>query len=171
MVGVTQYFMIMKNLKKQTPHPYFRHLFGLIIFFLLSVSKNFAAVENPGNNAPTEVTKEQWVFHSEVQGVKVYYQVSTCQNNSVVYLKFDNTNNRSVRITWKEVFITKQVPEEREGILGQKQLTLAPGITSQSDCAQINIKECVTLAYQALPAYKADIVKFNLKDISVTNPS
>lgn len=115
--------------------------------------------------------RDQWVFHSEVSGVKIYYQISSCENQSVVYLKFDNTNKRPVRIAWKEIFTTKQISEEQEGYLGQKQLTLSPGITSQSDCSPIKVKECVTLAQQALPTYKADILKFNLKDISVTNLS
>ena len=113
------------------------------------------------------MNSDQWILHSEVSSVKIYYQISACEGRNVVYLKFDNNNKRAVRITWKEVFSTKQVPEEKEGYLGEKELTLAPGITAQNNCQQIQFKQCVILPHQVQSTYIADIIKFDLKDISV----
>ncbi len=113
-------------------------------------------------------SEPSWIFHSEEKGVKIYYQINSCNNRSVVFFKFNNTNKEKVRISWKETFQTTQVPEEKDGFLGKKELDLPPGETYPLSCDQIKVKECITFSDQALPTYKAEITKVNLRNINVT---
>ncbi|WP_181304439.1 hypothetical protein [Rufibacter sp. XAAS-G3-1] len=138
----------------------------ILLILILFVS---AFAFNP-NKANIDPSATKWVFHSEVKGVKIYYQINTCEKQSVVFLKFNNTNSKKVSVTWKEAFYTKQVPEEKDSHKGTKQLTLPPGETSQSDCSAVRIKECITFSHEAIPTYIADITEFKIKDIHVTTP-
>src|SRR5262245_57752092 len=87
---------------------------------------------------PTPLT--EWILDTTVGNVDCYHQVTDCNGKKVVFLKFNNKNNYKVTITWKEVFVTKQVPQKQDGAFGQKQLVITPGETSQTDCTDIKQK-------------------------------
>lgn len=108
-----------------------------------------------------------WTFAKTVGNVDFYYKISSCKGSNAVFLKFDNKNKYSVQISWKEVLITRQITSKKESMQGEKKLNLSPGETISSDCGDEKNTECAILAKDALPAYKADILQFEYKDISV----
>ena len=118
-----------------------------------------------GNNKPAADT---WVFDKTVQNVDLYHMITECEGKKVVFLKFNNRNLYKVKISWKEVFVT-QMEKAREGFRGMKQLVLPPGETAQSDCTDVKNKECIIISSQVSPAYPAEILKFEFKDINITN--
>jgi len=109
----------------------------------------------------------KWVFDKTVKNVDFYHSIVSCNGKNVVLLKFNNRNNRKVRVAWKEAFDTQR-EKGIEGFLGQKQLELRPGITAQTNCNSIKFKEGIIQSHQVNPTYAADVLKFNYKDISVT---
>jgi hypothetical protein len=46
--------------------------------------------------------QDAWTLHSEVSGVQAYYQITSCQTESVVCIKFINANSYAVNISWDE---------------------------------------------------------------------
>lgn len=122
---------------------------------------------NAGNNY---WPGSNWTLAKTVGNVDFYYKISICKGSNAVFLKFDNKNKYSVQISWKEVLITKQVNSKKESMQGEKKLSLSPEETISSDCGDDKNTECAILAKDAVPAYKADILQFEFKDISVNAP-
>ncbi|WP_205502485.1 hypothetical protein [Rufibacter psychrotolerans] len=135
----------------------------LVLLFLLAPALSTVG-SRPGAVQPDDAS---WIFHSEAQGVKIYYKIGTCENRSVVFLKFSNTTKKKVELAWKEAYQTSQVPEELESYGQGKRLVLPPGDTSEDDCTQVGIKECITYSEKALPTFKADITRVNFKNVRV----
>ena len=128
------------------------------------VSRNAGLLPN-GNGKPAADT---WVFDKTVQNVDLYHMITACEGRKVVFLKFNNRNAYKVKISWKELFVT-QMEKAREGFRGMKQLVLPPGETAQSDCTDVKNKECIIVSSQVSPAYPAEILQFEFKNINVTN--
>ena len=129
------------------------------LFFLLS-----GLSADPGL---TEGSKRNWILDKSIDNVDFYYSITTCNGESVVFLKFDNKNTYDVKISWEESFITTQVKEKRNGFNGVKNLVLHRGITAQEDCENIRYKECFILPVQVNPAYKPIVEVFEYKSIQV----
>lgn len=72
---------------------------------------------------------ENWTFHSETSGIKVYYSIAECVGepspenmtdptvvpvpNSVLLLKIENTNSKSASVSWnKELIANADVKKE-----------------------------------------------------------
>jgi hypothetical protein len=109
-----------------------------------------------------------WILDQTVENVECYHMLFNCEGRTVVILKFKNKNKSNVTISWKEVFDT-QFQKGLTGILGEKQLVLAPGETGQYDCGTPKFKECITRGEQVSPAYYAEIKQFSFIDIAVTS--
>lgn len=150
-----------------------------ILFLLMLQSQAFSFSLN--NYDPARIKKslkqnllhnafpaDTWVFDKTVQNVDLYHMITACEGQKVVFLKFNNRNMYKVKISWKEVFVT-QMEKAREGFRGMKQLILPPGETAQSDCTDVKNKECLIVASQVSPAYPAEIIQFEFKNINVSN--
>ncbi len=121
------------------------------------------------NNAVLPDKAGTWVLDKTVANVVFYHKIATCDGKKVVFFKFNNKNTKAVTVTWKEVFVTQWKNIQKAGIVSeQKQLLLAPGITSGSDCENNIQKILLTRPRQAAPVYEEEIVQFNFKEISVT---
>lgn len=129
----------------------------LLIFMALS----FSGFGRTGVN-------EEWQLHSKVDGVEIYFVISSCNDHDVVFLKFINTNSTNKTITWEEEFWTANihVPNHPQG---RKTLTLNPGEVSESDCLKITSRECITLSYQLENSVNKKILRYNIYNISITN--
>jgi hypothetical protein len=44
----------------------------------------------------------EWTFHLEMDGVKAYSRIAKCNEESVVFLKFVNSNSGDVTVSWDE---------------------------------------------------------------------
>lgn len=110
----------------------------------------------------------EWILDKTVGNVDFYHRITDCDGKKAVFLKFNNKNNYKVSISWKEVFVTKQISEKKEGFFGQKKLVILPGETSPSDCSDKKNKVCLVGPDGVSPAYGAEIKEFYYKDISVT---
>lgn len=118
-------------------------------------------------NSITNHLLSGWIFDKTVGNVDCYHLIADCNGAAAVFLKFQNNNKFDVKISWKELFTTRQVSSKSEGIKGEKKLILPPGETSSTSCTATINKECIILPQQAIPAYKADILQFEFKDITV----
>ncbi len=110
----------------------------------------------------------EWVLDKTVGKVDFYYKISSCRGLSVVLLKFNNRNKYNVKISWRDIFVTRQVEPKTTGILSERQLILKPGEMSASNCDETKNKECMIFSSEAIPAYRADILQYGFKDITVT---
>ena len=143
--------------------------------FFCSPEKFLSQIKKPDKSSSIHAAAKtygdvinSWIFDKTVNNVDFFHKITECNGSSAVFLKFENKNKVKVRVSWKELFISSQVNSKTEGFHGKKQLVLSPGETSPSNCGETQFKECLILAEQALPHYKAVITKFEFKDILVT---
>ena len=71
-------------------------------------------------------------------------------------------------VSWKELFVTKQIREKSAGASGKKELILAPGEISASGCQETKNRSLVILPSDISPAYEADVEKFEFSEIAVS---
>ncbi len=111
----------------------------------------------------------EWVLDKTVSNVDFYHAIVLCNDKNTVLLKFVNRNARSVKIAWKETFVTK-TNEQKDGFAGTKELTIPPGITTPSDCSDTNIGQAIIRPGEVDPASLVEISNFIFRDITVSNP-
>lgn len=137
-------------------------LVALLLPFLSAFSIQQAKALPPTNGAAT--SKTHWILDKTVNNVDFYYQISKCNDDVVVFLKFDNRNRFNVKITWKEMFTTQGGEQSR--YWGAKDLVLRPGVLAQTDCATVVNSKCLILPADVHPAYYAKIAAFEFKDVT-----
>ena len=143
---------------------------GVVLLIALVIQAVFSSFGAPGETpAPFHINQTpEWTLYTTVRNVDFYYRIADCSGRKVVLMKFNNRNAQRVKVTWKEVFNT-QFEAQKEGFRGTKQLTLPTGETSQTNCANIRVKELIVLPGQVNPSYQADIKRFNFRNITVVN--
>jgi hypothetical protein len=139
--------------------------FMLLAFFLLQ-QKIGAVTHSPRDMRPAA----EWILDKTVSNVDFYYLISECEGKKVVFLKFINRNNSKVKVSWKEIFST-QFEKNRAGYKGPKQLVLSKGETAQTNCNQVNIKECLVQPSEVSTTYLAEITSFSFSDVQVSTAS
>ncbi|MDI3319935.1 hypothetical protein [Pinibacter soli] len=155
-------------LANQSPH------FQKIVL-LLAVLFCFTASLHSGSGRKVSSTNkiisytnsdEQWILAKSTGKVEIYYVIKDCKGQQTVFLKVDNKNSYAVKVSWKEKFETQQKVTV-SGAAG-KQLVLAAGETILAGCDNDAAKECVIAASQVTPAFKADVSKYDVVDLSVS---
>ena len=134
----------------------FTIIFSLTIFM---GNKSMASVSGDDNN---------WVLDKSVSNVDLYYKISECNGEKVIFLKFDNKNNYDVKVAWKEAVADKVFGNVVDCYNGDKQLTLSPGITVQEDCNSALFPECRINVKNAIPTHVADPSSLEFKDVTVS---
>jgi hypothetical protein len=132
------------------------------IIFSLSLflgNKSMASVSGDDN---------KWVLNKSVGNVDLFYKISECNGEKVIFLKFDNKNDYSVKITWKEAIADKVFGNVVDCHNGDKQLTLSPGITVQDDCTSALSPECRINVQNAIPTHVADPFGLEFKNVTVS---
>jgi len=109
-----------------------------------------------------------WILDNSVNNVDMYHMITDCNGKKVTFLKFENKNNYSVQIAWKEVFVTEQVSDKIRSINGEKKLELLAGQLAVPKCGETSNPLIIHTA-QALPHFRADIRNFEFKDVLVTS--
>lgn len=138
----------------------------LLLLFFLFQSPNFSFAQKP---LPAKQNSAAvWQLDATINGVQCYHQLADCDGKKVVFLKFTNKTNASVKLSWKEVFEKKYDKTlKTEGPFAEKQLKLAGGETVQADCNGVNNSNLIARPLQTTPVYEGEITKFNFKDIQV----
>ena len=54
------------------------------------------------NNQNFDNPFEEWILQADVNGVKAYSRVTTCNDKSVVFMKFESSLSGSIKIEWKD---------------------------------------------------------------------
>jgi hypothetical protein len=132
-----------------------KYIKALMLIFIIAIAVNAKVY-----------AQTTWQLSQTKGNVEFYYSMSTCNDNTVVLLKFVNKNKSSVTVKWKEVFET-QFGAGVVGVFGEKQLTLVPGTTEQTNCSSTLNPKCIVRGDQVHPAYIAKIQKFNFSEIIV----
>ena len=108
-----------------------------------------------------------WKLDATINNVSFYHALSECNGRKIAFLKFDNKNNVTTSVSWKETVKT-QLRAEEKAIRGEQRLSLPPGETFETSCAGTVCKACVILPEQVNPTYLAQIVDFSFTDITVS---
>lgn len=112
--------------------------------------------------------QDNWSYDQTVDGIDFYHQIAQCNGDSVVFLKFINSTNHNVLISWTGVFDT----QTETGVLGwrgTKKMILTPGTTLQVDCADTNHPECLIGFFDVTPTHKVVIKSFAFAKIMVVD--
>lgn len=142
-------------------------LLAFAVIVTASSFNSFVHKSVPDAN-PHRIAPPEWVLFKTVNNVDFYYQFNDCSGKKVVFLKLNNRNKQAVKVSWKEVFTT-QFEKDKTGMAGTKHLLIGTGEISAADCSNIKIKELVVLPSHVNPTYNADIQKFSITDLMVTN--
>jgi hypothetical protein len=137
--------------------------FSFCLLVLLSASGFAAQPITPSDS------KDGWVLDKTVSNVDFYYRIATCNNESVVFLKLENRNDFPAKVSWEEVYATRQVPEKRNGKNGVKTMLLPAGITVQDNCENIVHRECIILPDEVSSSYKAIVDAFEFTSVRVVS--
>ena len=133
-------------------------LIGLLSFLL-------PAYLSAQSTAVHQSTPIQWHLDATVQGVQFYHALTSCNGNNVVLLKFNNSNNYSVKLSWKEVFTTQF--GKKDGAAGQREMVIPTGVSVPSGCTDQQNRRNIILPGDVNPAFMADISAFEFSGISV----
>jgi hypothetical protein len=129
-------------------HRYF--MGALLIVLMLSNKAGFSQELN-------------WTHHSTVKGVECSYAISACENESIVYLKFKNTNAMSVGVAWGEEYSTSN-GDIKSG--NKKTYILSVGEIFETDCSN-----AIHPILIVVDAGENDVIEtFNFVDIQVSIP-
>lgn len=109
-----------------------------------------------------------WQLKSSVNGIQFYSAITNCNGSPAVILKFVNTTQNELKISWKEAFQVKGSAEKIEAFYGEKELTIAPGETAATGCAEVKNRKCVILPQEAIPTQKVTITDFEFREIKVS---
>lgn len=168
--------MVQQHLRGALPH---RVHFGLperisvwpSAFIFTAILLSFTSFIVPGVSSTSKaitLLPVEWTLSQTLNGVDCYHGFIECNGRKAVVLKFDNKNNTSVSIKWKQAFTTKEIKEKTRGASGEKFLVLPPGQTEAVNCAEAKNIQCVVLPSEASVAYGANITGFYFEDLSVT---
>ena len=169
-IGDVKNSSIAKWLASQSPH-----LQRVVLF--VAVSFCFAAPLQSGNgtHASSSTNKtnfscanadEQWTLAKSTDKVDISYVIKDCKGQKTVFLKVDNKNKYAVTVNWKEKFETLQ--KVTVDGTANKQLVLAAGETILASCDNNAAQQLVIASSQVTPAFKADVSKYDVADISVS---
>lgn len=121
---------------------------ALLCFMLLSWSPQLNATPSFTQKKCT-ISTEEWTLAVEKSGVKAYYQITTCGDDQVIYLRFVNSNAGAVQVSWKgEVQFTGE-PITRAVKEGNSTLTIQNGEVSGTSCTNPIIAELVVKPTQS----------------------
>jgi len=112
-----------------------------------------------------------WTLTKSAGKVDLFYKIGQCNGETVIFLKFDNKNDKSVTISWKEAVTDVKFGKTFEGQYGAKQLVLKPGITSSDNCSEASIGECVVRMTEIVPTFPAEPKSFEFKEVTVSKSS
>ncbi|QEC58108.1 hypothetical protein [Flavisolibacter ginsenosidimutans] len=138
------------------------------LFFccLLLLPISALAQKNASANA---TSAPDWKLSTTVGGVELYYRIAACGSQKIALLKFVNTNNKAVTISWNEAFDVSGAngTAKRSG-QAKKQLVVAPGKTEQVDCQTDPQKGMVARPAQETPVSTEDVSDFRFTNVTVT---
>lgn len=126
-----------------------------------------ALAKMPANKSTVnKVVTGDWVLQSDLNGVKAYYKISTCNAVPVVFLKFVNSKAQAVKITWDDQIKVAGEASSRRTKTFSLSLTVNPGEIAGSTCTDPAVKELVSKTFLAADAV---IESFTFLNLSVTN--
>ena len=135
--------------------------FALLPGYLLAQNKT--AQKKP-------VVKDDWTLDATVNGVQCFYKITECAEKKVVLLRFNNTTNKPLNVSWNERFVVKNgSTNANETSYSKKQIRLLPGVTEQAECGSSALRELIAMPVQKTPVYTADILSFVFYELVVND--
>lgn len=87
---------------------------------------------------------DDWTLSAEQDGVKIYHQISACDDEPIVLLKFLNENSDSVKVEWNEYVKLSGLEEEIKVSPYIFSLDLATGQIQADNCVELKILQLVS---------------------------
>jgi len=97
---------------------------------LLVFSSQFCKAQSNANWQPLAFVSGT----STYKGIQAYCMTTTCNGNPVVFIKFVNTNDFSVKAGWKDMIVTKE-NEQLNGTNLQDSVTIAANSQVAGACS------------------------------------
>ena len=105
--------------------------------------------------------------NNTVNGVTVYYQLSTCNGEDVVFVKFVNNNNYSVNVEWyPAVFTQEHKWIKKETLQDKKSVTLNQTSALEGDCSGTKPETVIRLSDFSIK--KSDFFRYSTSNIAVS---
>lgn len=104
---------------------------------------------------------------NKLDGLEASFQLNTCNNEDVVYVKFINHNAYPVKIEWFDAVFTqdlKWVNEERVAL--KKSLTLPANGDATGECAKNSYPELLVKMKNFIPG-KKDFKRYSASQLTV----
>lgn len=110
--------------------------------------------------APPASAQNTWVpihltvaGYNTLAGVEASFQQNTCNGQDVVYIKFTNTNNYPVELTWYNAVFTQDLKWiSKEDPADKKTIALSANQNLQGDCADVNTAVLIVNLSEFIPA-------------------
>src|ERR1017187_6748096 len=137
----------------------------VLLFFLF---KNFAQTNAPSGQAGwNPIGFNVSGTNNTVNGVAVYYQLSTCNGEDVVFVKFVNNNNYSVNVEWyPAVFTQEHKWIKKETLADKKSVTLNPNSELEGNCSGTKPETVIRLSDFSIK--KSDFFRYSTSNIAVS---
>lgn len=113
------------------------------IFFSFQTT-NFAQTNSPAQNTLAEQGWQPIGFnvagHNIMNGVEAFYQVSNCNGENVVFVKFINHNDYAVTLEWFDAVFTQELKWfSKENTTAKKNISLDAKQEKTGDCTSENV--------------------------------
>jgi hypothetical protein len=138
--------------------------YNVLSFFLLfSISSVFA--QSNSNWNPIGLTLDG---RNTQNGVEAFYQLSKCNNEDVVFIKFINNNAKAVVVEWNDAIINKELKwvSNQKGN-NKKTLTIGANKVIFGDCSSKNQPELIVKVHDFINNV-ADFKLFKTTSFQVT---
>jgi len=158
-------------MKKTT---FYATLFSLVLFMGFSgkVSAGDGRSAEMLMNPSAQVGQNNgWILATSSGNVDFYYKMAECNGEKVVFLKFDNKNNYTVKVSWKEAVMDKVFNKVTNAYYGQKEINLAPGVTGNDNCSSSGCAECMVGLTNFAATHAVDAQNFQFREITVSPSS
>ena len=113
--------------------------FSILLFFIFSYRFTFA---NNGQDWQTIYLTPGG--GNLMDGVEAYFQLATCNGEQVVYVKFINHNEYSVRLEWFDAIFTQELKWiNKDAEENKKSLLIAPKVEAAGKCSGTGSAELI----------------------------
>lgn len=110
---------------------------------------------------------DDWTLDSTVENVDLMYQLVDCDGAKAVLLKFNNKNAFEVKVTWKQVIATEEMPNNTQESVQSYELSLPSGVSAPDGCKDDENTSLIITPFEVDPTHMVLIQDFGFSSIIV----
>jgi hypothetical protein len=109
---------------------------------------------------------DSWTLQTTVNNVDFFHKLVDCGDRKAVLIKFDNKNSFDVKISWKQIIGTKEVPNTENESDQRFEMSLTNGVIGPNGCQDSEFDNLVITPFEVEPTYMATIRNFSFSNIT-----